>query len=145
MARLNRSLSSFMCRRSDPRGGSRCIACLAPDPLGDQGPTLPSLPRVSACRRRYGLGMVLSDQVQVAGGSVALYLLYGLAAGDHAADGRVLQTPGERPRRHGHGVGDPDVPDLLHQLQLVLDLRRIMSRAPVVAGGDGGCPVGTYR
>jgi hypothetical protein len=61
-----------------------------------------------------------------------------LAAGDHTADGRMLQAPGKRPRRHRHPRGYLGATDLVHQFELALDLGRVLPGAPVVAGGDPG-------
>jgi hypothetical protein len=84
------------------------------------------------------LWVIVPDQVQVGRAGVGLDLLDRLAAGDHTADGRVLQAPGQRPPRQGHPLGHLSPPDLVHQLQLALDFGRVVPGTPVVAGGDLG-------
>jgi hypothetical protein len=46
--------------------------------------------------------MVVPHHVEVGRLRVGLDLLDALAAGDHAGDGRVLEAPRQRPRRHVH-------------------------------------------
>jgi len=52
------------------------------------------------------LRMVAGDHRQIGGGGVGGELGDILAAGDDARDGRVLQAPGQGPRRHRHAGGN---------------------------------------
>jgi hypothetical protein len=81
---------------------------------------------VACLSTRYRERVRARDELEGGGGDVGLELLDVLAAGDHGADGRVPERPGERPLRERHAGRHLVGLDLRDGFELRLDLMRIM-------------------
>src|SRR5438046_601983 len=77
------------------------------------------------------LRVIRFHEIQLRRPCVRLHLLDALAARDHAAHGRVLQAPCQRPLGHRHTGRDFGLRDLRNLTQLRVDLLLLLARADV--------------